>query len=48
MLLHKYKTNEAIENLYNSSNILASKYNIHNNKLAIIFNKVVDNIFIMM
>tara|TARA_Y100001980_G_C14385464_1_gene186199 strand:+ start:381 stop:674 length:294 start_codon:yes stop_codon:yes gene_type:complete len=37
MLLHKYKTNEAIENLYNSSNILASKYNIHNNKLAIIF-----------
>jgi hypothetical protein len=37
MLLHRHKTNESIENLYNSSNILASKYNIHSNKLAIIF-----------
>ncbi len=37
MLLHKYTTEEAIENIYNSSNILASKYNVLNKKLAIIF-----------
>ena len=37
MLLNKHKTHDSIENIYNSSNILASKYNIHSNKLAIIF-----------
>ena len=44
MLLHKYKTEEAIENIYNSSNILASKYNVHNNKLAIIGDKGINNV----
>ena len=38
MILNKYEENGAIENLYDSSNILASKYNTLSKKLAIIFN----------
>lgn len=38
MILNKHEENGAIENLYDSSNILASKYNIASKKLAIIFN----------
>jgi|TARA_R110000824_G_scaffold184427_1_gene365376 hypothetical protein len=38
MVLNKHEENGAIENLYDSSNILASKYDIRGKKLAIIFN----------
>ena len=38
MILNKHESDGAIENLYNSSNIIASKYNIGSRKLAIIFN----------
>ena len=37
MLLNKHIDNESIENLYESSNILASRYNTISQKLAIIF-----------
>ena len=37
MILNKHEENGSIENLYLSSNILASKYNTINKKLAIIF-----------
>jgi len=37
MVLNNHEENGAIENLYDSSNILASKYNIVSKKLAIIF-----------
>lgn len=38
MVLNKHEENGAIENLYDSSNILASKYDTSSKKLAIIFN----------
>ena len=38
MILNKHESEGSIENLYNSSNIVASKYNIGSRKLAIIFN----------
>ena len=38
MILNKHEENGAIENLYDSSNILASKYDIASKKLEIIFN----------
>ena len=38
MVLNKHEENGSIENLYDSSNILASKYDIRGKKLAIIFN----------
>jgi len=38
MVLNKHEENGAIENLYDSSNILASKYDTNSKKLAIIFN----------
>lgn len=37
MILNKHEESGSIENLYLSSNILASKYNIIKKKLAIIF-----------
>jgi len=37
MLLNKHIDKESIENLYESSNILASRYNTISQKLAIIF-----------
>jgi hypothetical protein len=37
MILNKHEENGAIENIYDSSNILASKYVIATRKLAIIF-----------
>ena len=37
MVLNKHEENGSIENIYNSSNILASKYIIATKKLAIIF-----------
>ena len=37
MVLNKHEEKGAIENLYDSSNILASKYDINSKKLAIIF-----------
>ena len=37
MILNKHEENGSIENIYNSSNILASKYIIATKKLAIIF-----------
>lgn len=37
MLLNKHIDKESIENLYESSNILASRYNTVSQKLAIIF-----------
>jgi hypothetical protein len=37
MVLNKHEENGAIENIYDSSNILASKYVITTKKLAIIF-----------
>jgi hypothetical protein len=37
MILNKHEENGAIENIYDSSNILASKYVIGTKKLAIIF-----------
>jgi len=38
MILNKYEENGSIENVYDSSNIIASKYNTISKKLAIIFN----------
>ena len=38
MLLNRHVDKEAIESLYSSSNILASRYNTVSKKLAIIFN----------
>ena len=37
MILNKHEENGAIENIYDSSNILASKYVVATKKLAIIF-----------
>ena len=37
MLLNKHVDKESIENIYESSNILASRYNTISQKLAIIF-----------
>ena len=37
MILNKHENESSIENLYDSSNILASKYNTLSKKLAIIF-----------
>ena len=37
MILNKHEESNSIENLYDSSNIIASKYNISTHKLAIIF-----------
>jgi hypothetical protein len=37
MLVNKYVDGNTIENLYDSSNIVASKYNMATKKLAIIF-----------
>ena len=37
MLLNKHIDKESIENIYESSNILASRYNTISQKLAIIF-----------
>lgn len=37
MIINKHKENNTIENLYESSHILASKYNTTTQKLAIIF-----------
>lgn len=37
MVLNKHEENGTIENLYDSSNILASKYDTNSKKLAIIF-----------
>ncbi len=38
MILNKHIDKESIESLYDSSNILASRYNTISKKLAIIFN----------
>jgi len=37
MILNKHEENGSIENIYDSSNILASKYIVATKKLAIIF-----------
>ena len=37
MILNKHEQDGSIENLYESSNIIASKYDINSRKLAIIF-----------
>ena len=37
MILNKHEENGSIENIYDSSNILASKYVVATKKLAIIF-----------
>lgn len=37
MILNKFEQDGSIENIYDSTNVLASKYNINQRKLAIIF-----------